>query len=348
MSARWAIVAPVLAALALAGCGGEPERPHTLRLAVEPIALFPDNPEARELVRLHYRGGLSLRSDHADFGGVSGLDVSDDGSRLLAVTERGRWLTATLVYDEDGDLAGIGEMRVIPMLDAHGEPLNGGRANGVRVRGLAALSGGRAAVSFDGEPRLAVYEIGEDWSGLETAPARPLPAPPGSDRWSEQGGLRALAEADGALWVGVEYPAVAGQSHPVFRYDLDALDQEPSGHTLRLALGHGLTAMAGLSETELVVIERSWTRASGVSVRVSRAPISAIRSERGRIPGRVELLAELSGGARVDNFEGAGIAWIDERPRLLLISDNDQSEDDGDDHNNGATLLMSFDLPGTE
>ena len=70
-----------------------------------PIPLYPSNPGEKRAGVLLYRGGLLLSSNERNFGGLSDLAVTADGSEMLAISDNGRWLSARLTYDEAGNLA---------------------------------------------------------------------------------------------------------------------------------------------------------------------------------------------------------------------------------------------------
>ena len=53
------------------------------------VILSHDDTERDTVGELKYRGGLDIRSTDRRFGGLSGLDISPDGRRLIAVTDRG-------------------------------------------------------------------------------------------------------------------------------------------------------------------------------------------------------------------------------------------------------------------
>ena len=83
------------------------------------------------------RGALSLRSADKRFGGLSGLLVSDDGARFLAITDSSHWITGTLRY-EGGLLSDIAGAKIAPLLDLDGKPLKGKRGD---AEGIAGRSG---------------------------------------------------------------------------------------------------------------------------------------------------------------------------------------------------------------
>ena len=103
---RWRSRAKVVA-LVLAIVTGAAAEPLVVRGV--PVRLNPDDGNQIMVGGLEYRGGLELTSDNGRFGGLSGLEISPDGARLLAVSDRGHWVELGLVYDDDGRLAGVAE-----------------------------------------------------------------------------------------------------------------------------------------------------------------------------------------------------------------------------------------------
>lgn len=322
------------AALLFAGaaaCG--PSAPDTAPVLTRQVALFPQDVERRSLGDLNYAGGLVLNSDGALFGGWSGLEISADGSRLLAISDRAAWMTASLVYDEAGDLVGLTDVVITPMLDADGAPLSGDQAD---AEGLAPLGEGRYAVSFERTHRIAVYAIGEDWSQIETATPSAFPAPPGVDRLRANAGAEALARAGDTLWAGIEYPIVDGHPNTLWRYDLSRLDTPPQSLAVTLGPGSGLTGLAPDGEGGVVVVERFWARDVGNQIGLGHLSVDALESA--DPPLRPVQLAQLEPEMTVDNFEAIAVAQINGERRIFILSDDNFNADQ-------RTLLLSFVWP---
>ena len=51
---------------------------------------------------LEFNGGLELTSANRDFGSLSGLRFTEPGSSLLAVSDNGFWISATIGRDAAG------------------------------------------------------------------------------------------------------------------------------------------------------------------------------------------------------------------------------------------------------
>ena len=112
---------------ALAGAGAPVSAAETearsVVIAARPIPSFePRSPEKRRFGELTFRSGLILRGDHERFGGFSGLWRSADGRELVALNDRGFWLTARPDYRE-GRLFDLKDAAIAPILGASGQPL---------------------------------------------------------------------------------------------------------------------------------------------------------------------------------------------------------------------------------
>src|SRR5512132_864371 len=103
---RFALAAVVLAAaMALAAA----VHADAITVQAKPVLLHSFDPSITRVGRLEYRGGLQLSSADTRFGGLSGLLVSASGRYLTAISDRGYWIEAGLVYDRSGLLARIDE-----------------------------------------------------------------------------------------------------------------------------------------------------------------------------------------------------------------------------------------------
>ncbi len=78
-----------------------------IEVTTSSVALDRRDATRQTLGPLTYLGGLRLRSSSRIFGGLSGLEISEDGRRLLAISDRGFWFSADLVFGADGRLSGL-------------------------------------------------------------------------------------------------------------------------------------------------------------------------------------------------------------------------------------------------
>ncbi len=97
----------LLAALALAGCApASPAEELGLR-AIPAQAQLAQGAQARLL------GMVELRASDPAFGGFSALEVSAEGARIVALSDRGAWLTARLAREGDR-LTGLRDAALVP------------------------------------------------------------------------------------------------------------------------------------------------------------------------------------------------------------------------------------------
>lgn len=323
-------LAATLVVAALAGCGVS-GRSGPPPLETQAVALDSSSPRRTALGKLEYRGGLALAMDDDAFGGWSGLWVSEDGRRLLAVGDQGRWLTARLDYDADGRLAEAADARLGPLRDEAGQPL---LDKAVADAEALAVAGDTALVAFERQNRIWRYPLaGLPGEGVASALASPLAvAATAGNRGIESlaalpgGRLLALAEGlaaaeflphaatRGWLWDGSAWAELGYGAQPPFR---------PSD-------------AAALPNGDLLVVERTASLVQGVRIRLMRVKADAIR------PGALlagEELAVLAAPLTVDNIEGVAIRPQPDGSALIyLLSDDNFSALQ-------KTLLLLFRLP---
>ena len=276
------------------------------------------------LGRLAWRGGLQLSSPSEHFGGFSGLLIEEDGRRLLAVTDRGMWLRARLDYDEDGFLSGLHAAEMGPLKEADGRPTDGKSRQDAEA--LARLADGSLLVAFEQQHRIAHFSAD---AGLAGQPVT-FPLPTGATPLPSNLGLEALA-----VWPDGRILAVAEDrqdgAHPAFLFT--------AGSWQALSLGdvedHRPTDAAVLPGGDLLLVERRYSLAAGLSIRLRRVAARDIRPG-ARLAG--EEIARFEPPLTYDNMEALAV-WRDAQGRLFvaLMSDDNFSVLQ-------RTLLMLFQL----
>ena len=306
----------VLVALALSG------RTAT----AQPVPLDPNAPERRQIGDLRYRGGLVLAADRRGFGGLSAIDVSDDGARLLAVSDNGDWFTLALSYGADGDLATAAGVTSGRLTNPAGRPL-GGKGDS-DAEGLARRADGDLVVSFERDHRLLAYPRGEPPFGR---PPTALARPPGLEQAPRNSGAEALtALGDGRLLVFAEDLSIGhigaawigdGRTWLRLNYRLTP-PFEPTGAAL-------------LPDGDVLVLERSFSLLGGIVIRLVRVAPGDL------VPGLLVVgreVARLQPPLTVDNFEGVAARRGPAGETLVyLVSDNNFSALQ-------RTLLLMFEL----
>ncbi len=276
---------------------------------------------------LSYRGGLVVRSDDNRFGGISGLIVSADGSSLMAVTDTGYWLTASLTHEADR-LSGIGNLTLAPMLDPDGRSIADNKRQG-DAEAMTLLADGRIAVSFERNHRVWVYDVTTD--GFEAAAQSIIISPDLKDAMNNKG-LEALASLpDGSLLAITEGTMVAEDQIKGWRVGRDTTDEV----TLRRIAPFDLTDIALLPSGDLLTLERRFSTVGGVGAQIRRISADTL-DEAAPLDG--DILYRSTAGQTVDNMEGLSIRTSpDGRTFVYVVSDDNFNPLQ-------RTLLLMFEL----
>ncbi len=317
---------PVLAlALPFLACADE------IRIKARPVAMHEDDLGRERNGRLQYLGGVSLTSGDPRFGGFSGLALSADGSRLIAVSDRGDLLRATVVRNRRGGIRTLEDAQLSRLPGDDGKPLAQDR--GRRDAEAVTIAGAEYCISFERRHRILCYPLNPTTAGGRP---RRIVLPASLRKWPWNGGIEALeALGDGRLLaLSEEYRSAAGNS---IGWILDGT----SAARLELKATGRLSPvdLARLPGGDLLLAERYFSYLGGLIFRLSRIDGRTVR------PGAVLVGRELAlvrPPWTVDNFEGLAIWSRPERagkPALIvhLISDDNFSVLQ-------RTLLMTFRL----
>jgi hypothetical protein len=311
------------------------ERPITTRVSVIPIAFDRDHPDSKEFGKLIFRGGLNLFAKSRHFGGYSGIALDASGTALLAVSDAGTWMRATLDYD-GRKLKGFEDVVLGPILGDDGKPLRTDTARD--SEGLALAAGdtrmGAAFVSFEREQRILRYPFTAQRFGPPDAVVR-LP--------KEAGGMSANQgiEAVALILAGKLKGTIVAFSERL--KDRNGNLQgwliggpAPGLITVRRLGGFDITDAAGLPDGGLVLLERRFRYSEGVKMRIRR--IAAAELKRGAlIEG--EVLLEATDRLNIDNMEAIAVhRGVAGETILTLMSDDNFSPLQ-------RSLIMQFALP---
>ena len=304
------MVACALALLfALAGDGSA----GAIDVKAVPVELNPERPGMATVGRLVFMRGFELVSDHRRFGGLSGLDVSPDGRRLRAISDRGNWITATLTHDSAGRLVTADSWREAPMLTPAGKQVRGDERD---AEGLARTSRDAFLVSFEGRHRIWRYpkNVG--------GPPKPVATPRALNDAPANGGLEAITVlSDGTVLAVTERHANDDGSLKGW------FMRNGAAHEIayKPADGFSPTDLATMPNGEVLLLERSLTL-SGVRARIVRLAKDRLQRARRGAGTRVrgEAIAELGKPLSVDNFEGLALRR-DRAGRTLLYMVSDDN-----------------------
>jgi hypothetical protein len=316
----------VLIAVALAVLGAcrtlpadELRQPVAIEVTAGHVPLNYQDHRIHTVGKLRYRGGLTLSASEPHFGGLSGLIVSADGTKITAVSDMGYWLASSLGYGSGGDLVSIADVRMGPLLAPDGKPTTGklrGDAESITPDGR-----GGFLVGFEQTHRLWRYP---------TLAGRPttVQAPKELSQAPANGGLEALAKLeDGRFLALTEQLAVPGGTR-------GWIGGPKRWQPLTLVADGGFapTAAAVLPDGDVLVLERRFPPVGARVLRIDAASIKAGATLDG------QELARLEGATVVDNMEGiAARKGSNGETLIYLLSDDNFNPLQ-------QTLLLMFEL----
>jgi hypothetical protein len=286
--------------LLLAACMGTPPagevaaQPAPLQITARAVPFKLDDPAARQVGRLIWRGGIAMTANSPHFGGWSDLYVTPDGRRLSSISDVGGWFTAAIDYDKDGNLAGLSDATIGPLRGQDGKPLS--EKEWADCEGMAHLPDGAWLLSFERRHRIWRYPT------LDGTPT-PIDQPPDVAKQPHNGGIEALtALADGRViaiseemivrpgflagWLGTP----GGEGHYAWQRFEYAKTPE-----------FNPTAITQLPDGSLAMLERAFDYVQGARIRVMHFAASELR------PGNeihAAEVARLASPYAVDNLEG--------------------------------------------
>ncbi len=299
------------AAPALADPDGVTETGRDLALEARAVALGPGDLAPG----LALSGAWEIWGRDPAFGGLSGLLV--EGDRLLAVTDRGAWVTARI---DPAAPALLSEGRIAEMRDGDGRAFDADR--GRDAEGLARL-GGTLHVAFEKDQRVLAH-LGAGRLGEARRPE-------GAERLDGNSGLEGLATLpDGRLFAIAE-----GRVDGAFPYWILGPEGARRG-SLPARSKHDVTAADIGPDGRLYLAQRHYSMLEGVSLRLLRYELDAEGRPR---PETATRLAAYDSASGIDNMEGLSVARApDGALTLWLIADDNFNPMQ-------RTLLLAVSLP---
>ena len=287
-------------------------------ISARPINLFePRSPEKTRFGQMIFRSGLVLSGNHPRFGGFSGLWRSPDGRDLVAITDNGFWLTAS-VQSRNNRLTGLDRAELAPILGASGRPLH--RSRYYDTESLAIADG----VAFIGVER--THDILRfDWGkqGVE-ARAQVLSVPREIKRLPNNRGLEAIGVVPAGHPLAGAVVAIAersgGEDEPTIGLILGG--RQPGLFRVIRHDGYDITDLAFLPGGDMLLLERWYRPLRGVGMRIRRIPGGSLK------PGSLldgPYLIEADLGQEIDNMEGMSVHMEQGKPIVTLISDDNFS-----------------------
>lgn len=312
----------VLSALSAPPLSGA-ARAEPLALSVRSVPLDAGDPERTRVGALEFRGGLELRSSDPRFGGLSGLRVSADGKRFVAITDVGFWMAGALRYDAKGRLVGVADVALEPLRDAAGRALT--RKRDADAEAVTEALGGGYIVAFEGRHRLVRYRrIGGSGETLAT--------PPDLADAPVNGGIEALTTlADGRLLIITETMEVdAGSVGSGVRGWIGPAPWRPL--VWPTDAGFRPTEAATLPNGDVLILERRFPLLAARLRRVGGKQLQA----GGTL--RAEEIARFEGSLTFDNMEAMAVRRSASGETLVFLASDDNQ------NTFQHTLLLLFEL----
>jgi hypothetical protein len=280
------------------------------------VAFSEEEVEAKPIVgRLEFRGALHLTSPDSRFGGWSGLIATARGDMLIAVSDKGYWLTAQPRYGTGGMLEGIaGAGELGALVDPRGNQV---RRNLADAEEIALLPDG-IAVAFEGAHRIWRYPWPRGAPPF-ASPPQPLGHPIGLERAPNNKGIEAMtALADGRLFALTE-GLYFGEGE--LQGWLSAGPPHAAWHSVSWRT-RGIflpTGAATLPTGDVLVLERRFSWIGGLGSRLSLVRAATIK------PGATlsgEEVAVLQTPLVHENFEAVAAIARDGETLVYLLSDD--------------------------
>lgn len=243
----------------------------------------------------------------ADFGGLSGLNLTGDGQGLLAVSDRGRLIRARIERDTDGRMLSVTLDASLPLLDNRGRLATGFQGD---AEALRLAQDGSLLIAFESYARVARFHLPDlrptalnYWDRFR-------------DIWGNTGMESLALSAEGGIMTVLETPGDSG-NYRTFAYG-GGLEWHRGPELPSDGAYDAVDADFG-PDGQFYLLERSYVFGLGFRTRLSRyhrqgegfaAPQVVLESARGQF----------------GNFEGLDV-WRDAQGRLraAMISDNNFS-----------------------
>ncbi len=286
-----------------------------------PIDSFERGSDSTRFGQLTFLGGCVLGTNSARFGGLSGVEVTDQGSRLVAITDRGVLVRANLVRDGAGRITALTRLRLDTLRTPDGRLLE--PSDHHDLEGLA-LSPTQAFVSSERNHAIMplIWPAGEGRDGAAPAVGPAIGLPPSLSRLGYNKGLEALALAPASGPLGPVLLAVAEQDPKDPGILPGAYLQEGLWNPFRLRRSdrYDATDAAFLPNGDLLLLERRFNLLDLIGMRLRRFPAETLKSG-GVIEG--DVLIEANANFQIDNMEGLSVHQDAQgRTILTLVSDN--------------------------
>jgi len=296
-----------------------PTSVEPIEISARPISEFQIGHAEKQFGPLEFVGGLEMTSPSRDFGALSAFRFLKPGSDFVGVADTGFWFFGTVAHDADKRPSGIQNFKMQQMVDASGRPID--RKWEVDAEGLA-VKDGIATVGFERNQRIAQFRIDPDnmkapFKQLDfLVPAREIRQNRGFETVTyanpygqHEGGLVVVSEKSLDKAGNIFAAIIEGPHKGVF--------------TVKRNGEFDITDGAFLPDGDLLLLERSFSMARGVKMRLRRIYGESV--EKGAVADG-PVLMEADMGYQIDNMEGLDVWTRDDGALMVsLVSDDNHS-----------------------
>jgi len=268
---------------------------------------------------LEFIGGLEMTSSGRNFGSLSAFRFMTPGKDMIGVADTGFWFFGRIERDAEGKPSGVTNFRMAEMVGRDGRLI--GEKWNADAEGMA-VKGDVATVSFERNHRISQYAIAPD---AMMGPMRDLDFLVPGRELRQNRGFETLAfsrpdsRQKGAL-VAVTEKSLDPDGN-IFAAVLDG--PEKGIFKVKRNGEFDITDGAFLPGGDLLLLERSFSMARGVAMRLRRIPGKTIRKG-ALVDG--EIILEASMLYQIDNMEGLDVWQRDDGATMVsLISDDNHS-----------------------
>ncbi len=294
--------------------------PQAVDVNTRQISRFKIGSGQKRFGALEFVGGLELTSPAGNFGSMSAIRFVDRGSRFIAVTDSGFWMRGTIKRDAEGKPVSVTDMRMAPIRNGKGKLSEEKRETD--AEGLA-LRDSVATASFERAHRITDYPFeGEDLPDRPTGNSG-FVVPRHELRYNK--GFETIAFAPRASRLQGAKVIVSERSLDPAGNIFAAITEGPAKGIffVKRSDAFDITDGAFLPNGDLLLLERHFSMARGVAMRMRRFKAETLRAG-ATVEGTVIVSADMS--YQIDNMEGLDV-WQNEDGAMMLsmVSDDNHS-----------------------
>src|SRR5436305_14996356 len=246
--------------------------PVSIEVNARPIPSFDTRDRARtRFGALEYRSGLILTSRFRGFGGLSGWRLDAKGEQFISMSDKGTWFTGRIVY-RGREMTGLAAVEAAPMLGADGRPIT---ARGWFDSEAIALDGNLAYVGLERVNQVLRYDFSK---GFTRARGEVVPLPPAARKLPYNKGLEALVMVPKGLPLAGTLIAISERGLDRNGNIIGFLIGGPTPGQFSVARSNNFDVSDAvlLRSGELLVLERKFSWASGLGVRIRRVALKSL------------------------------------------------------------------------